>query len=176
MTQGLELYHKCQMYTDILKGQPSALVMRWRHQMEHFPRYWPLVRGIHRSPGQYRKYTRNSFSIPWNIVCRNIRWRCATVFEILLCAWISKPKQLDNREQTCEFARFEFRMSFGHISYISMAPQASKRCEIWTNADCIKSKHNWGNRNLNPRRTHVHGLNSLRDKFFSRNRNAHLHT
>ena len=22
----------------------------WRHQMEHFPRYWPFVRGIHRSP------------------------------------------------------------------------------------------------------------------------------
>ena len=23
---------------------------RWRHQMETFPRYWPFVRGIHRSP------------------------------------------------------------------------------------------------------------------------------
>ena len=22
----------------------------WRHEMEHFPRYWPFVRGIHRSP------------------------------------------------------------------------------------------------------------------------------
>ena len=22
----------------------------WRHQMESFPRYWPIVRGIHRSP------------------------------------------------------------------------------------------------------------------------------
>ena len=33
---------------------------RWRHQMEPFPRYWPSVRGIHRSPvdsphkGQWR--------------------------------------------------------------------------------------------------------------------------
>ena len=32
----------------------------WRHQMEHFPRYWPFVRGIHRWPvnsphkGQWR--------------------------------------------------------------------------------------------------------------------------
>ena len=32
----------------------------WRHQMEKFPRYWPFVRGIHRSPvnsshkGQWR--------------------------------------------------------------------------------------------------------------------------
>ena len=32
----------------------------WRHQMETFPRYWPFVRGIHRSPvnsphqGQWR--------------------------------------------------------------------------------------------------------------------------
>ena len=23
---------------------------RWRHQMEHFPRNWPFVRGVHRSP------------------------------------------------------------------------------------------------------------------------------
>ena len=22
----------------------------WRHQMESFPRYWPIVRGLHRSP------------------------------------------------------------------------------------------------------------------------------
>ena len=33
----------------------------WRHQMEFFPRYWPFVRGIHRSPvnsphkGQWRR-------------------------------------------------------------------------------------------------------------------------
>ena len=33
---------------------------RWRHQMETFPRYWPFLRGIHRSPvksphkGQWR--------------------------------------------------------------------------------------------------------------------------
>ena len=32
----------------------------WRHQRKHFPRYWPFVRGIHRSPvnsphkGQWR--------------------------------------------------------------------------------------------------------------------------
>ena len=32
----------------------------WRHQMKHFPRYWPFVRGIHRPPvnsphkGQWR--------------------------------------------------------------------------------------------------------------------------
>ena len=32
----------------------------WRHQMEHFPRHWPFLRGIHRSPvnsphtGQWR--------------------------------------------------------------------------------------------------------------------------
>ena len=25
----------------------------WRHQMETFPRYWPCVRGIHRSPVNY---------------------------------------------------------------------------------------------------------------------------
>ena len=30
----------------------------WRHQMETFPRYWPFVRGIHRSPTQ-RPVTRS---------------------------------------------------------------------------------------------------------------------
>ena len=28
----------------------ETVVTWWRHQMEHFPRYWPFVRGIHRSP------------------------------------------------------------------------------------------------------------------------------
>ena len=39
---------------------PEAAKVWWRHQMEHFPRYWPFVRGNHRSPvnsphkGQWR--------------------------------------------------------------------------------------------------------------------------
>ena len=44
----------------------------WRHQMEHFPRYWPSVRGIHRSPV-------NS--------SHKGQWRGPLIFS-LMCAWI----------------------------------------------------------------------------------------
>ena len=33
-----------------LPGADSIHISWWRHQMENFPRYWPFVRGIHRSP------------------------------------------------------------------------------------------------------------------------------
>ena len=43
----------------------------WRHQMETFPRYWPFVLGIHRSPvnsphkGQWRGALTFSFICAW---------------------------------------------------------------------------------------------------------------
>ena len=43
----------------------------WRHQMETFPRYWPFVRGIHRSPvnslhkGQWRGVLMFSLIYTW---------------------------------------------------------------------------------------------------------------
>ena len=43
----------------------------WRHQMEKNPRYWPFVRGIHRSP----------VNSP-----NNGQWRRALMFS-LICAW-----------------------------------------------------------------------------------------
>ena len=45
----------------------------WRHQTKHFPRYWPFVRGIHRSPV-------NS--------SHKGQWRGALMFS-LICAWIN---------------------------------------------------------------------------------------
>ena len=45
-------------YPNLIRG--SSTGSWWRHQMKHFPRYWPFVRGIHRSPvtsprkGQWR--------------------------------------------------------------------------------------------------------------------------
>ena len=54
----------------------------WRHPMKwkHFPRYWPFVRGIHRSPG-------NS---PYKG-----QWRGALMFS-LICTWING--WVNNRE------------------------------------------------------------------------------
>ena len=52
----------------------------WRHQMEKFPRYWPFVRGIHRSP----------VNSP-----HKGQWRGALIFS-LICAWINA--WVNNRE------------------------------------------------------------------------------
>ena len=43
----------------------------WRHQMEKFPRYWPFMRGIHRSP----------VNSP-----HKGQWRGALMFS-LICVW-----------------------------------------------------------------------------------------
>ena len=49
----------------------SKLLAWWRHQMETFPRYWPFVRGFHRSPvnpqhkGQWRGALMFSLIWPW---------------------------------------------------------------------------------------------------------------
>ena len=51
-----------------VKGDPW-----WRHQMKNFPRYWPFVRGIHRSP----------VNSP-----HKSQWRGALMFS-LICAWIN---------------------------------------------------------------------------------------
>ena len=45
----------------------------WRHQMENFPRYWPFVRGVNRSP----------VNSP-----HNGQWHRALIFS-LICAWIN---------------------------------------------------------------------------------------
>ena len=51
-----------------------------RHQWEHFPRYWPFVRGIHRSPV--------------NSPNKGL-WRGALMFS-LTCVWINR--WINNRE------------------------------------------------------------------------------
>ena len=55
----------------------------WRHQMETFPRYWPFVRGIHRSP----------VNSP-----HKGQWRWALVFS-LIYAWI---KGWVNNREACD--------------------------------------------------------------------------
>ena len=46
----------------------------WRHQMEKFPRYWPFVRGTHRSPVHSS---------------HKGQWRGALIFSSLICAWMN---------------------------------------------------------------------------------------
>ena len=37
------------MFHGLVSSVPIAIIPLWRHEMETFPRYWPFVRGIHRS-------------------------------------------------------------------------------------------------------------------------------
>ena len=59
---------------------PWPLSSWCRHQMENFPRYWPFVRGIHRSP----------VNSP-----HKGQWRAALMFS-LICVWING--WINNRE------------------------------------------------------------------------------
>ena len=59
---------------DIFSGMKTPIdkIPWWRHQMETFPRYWPFVRGIHRSPvnsphkGQWRR------ALMFSLICTRI--------------------------------------------------------------------------------------------------------
>ena len=66
----------------------------WRHQMETFPRYWPSVRGIRRSPvnsphkGQWRGVLLYSFICAWTNCWANHRdaghlRRCCAHYDII---------------------------------------------------------------------------------------------
>ena len=57
---------------DMDMGCVSLVCSWWCHQMETFPRYWPFVRGIHRSP----------VNSP-----HKGQWRGALMFS-LICVWI----------------------------------------------------------------------------------------
>ena len=69
----------------------------WRHQMETFPRYWPFVRGIHRSPvnsphkGQWHGALKFSLICVWikgwvnNREAGDLRRYCAHYDVIVMC-------------------------------------------------------------------------------------------
>ena len=45
---------------------------RWRHQRETFPRYWPFVRGIHRSPGKSPHKGQWRWALMFSLICARI--------------------------------------------------------------------------------------------------------
>ena len=61
----------------------------WRHQIETFPRYWPVVRGIHRSPvnsPSQRPVTRN-FDVFFDLGLNK------TMSKQVWCWWFQKPSR-----------------------------------------------------------------------------------
>ena len=41
----------CLSFYEVIRRKMTRIYPWWRHQWKHFPRYWPFVGGIHRSPG-----------------------------------------------------------------------------------------------------------------------------
>ena len=62
----------CLLGVGVLNSMQNSVndtVSWWRHQMEKFPRYWPFVRGIHRSPvnSQHKGQWRGTFM--FSLIC-----------------------------------------------------------------------------------------------------------
>ena len=79
----------------------------WRHQMETFPRYWPFVRGIHRST-------------PVNSLHKG-QWRRALMFS-LICAWINGS--VNNREAD------DLRRHRAHYDVYVMQPRSHRTSNV----------------------------------------------
>ena len=88
----------------LVSAYATAPILWWRHQMETFPRYWPFVQGIHRSPV--------------NSLHKGL-WRGASLMLALICAWISR--WVNNRE-ACDLRRHR-----AHYDVIVML-----RWKLWT--------------------------------------------
>ena len=57
-------------YNGNVTRMPNGLVSsRWRHEMEHFPRYWPFVRGIHRSPVNSPHKGQRRGALMFSLIC-----------------------------------------------------------------------------------------------------------
>ena len=88
----------------------SCFVLLWLYhddviKWKHFPRYWPFVRGIHRSPVNY---------------LHKGRWRAALVFS-LICAWING--WVNNREA-------DLRRHRAHYDVIVMLRVLVNACDL----------------------------------------------
>ena len=82
----------------------------WRHQMETFPRYWPFVRGIHRSP------VNSPIKGQW----------CGALMFSLICAWINH--YINNRDAG-DLRRY--RAHYDIIVMIHTSVTADRPTSLW---------------------------------------------
>ena len=135
-----------QTLPSVSHGQGMLLIFFHWHKHEdiikgkHFPRYWPFVRGIHRSP----------VNSP-----HKGQWRGALMFS-LICVWINGS--VNNREAG------DLRRHRAHYDAIVMCPRAAMDDGVWHQmwsypylAHCHQGRlrHDW-------HRTQVALFNSLR--------------
>ena len=99
----------------------------WRHQMETFPRYWPFMQGIHRSP----------VNSP-----HKGQWRGALMFS-LICAWI---KGWVNNREAGDLRRHRAHYDVTVVSHRDQ-PCQSRECNLAARintASLHKKKHKKG--------------------------------
>ena len=94
----------------------------WRNQVKTFPRYWPFVRGIHRSPVNFPHIG---------------QWRGALMFS-LFCAWINGGvNNLDAGDLWRQCANYDVIVMFtpiaGKCRYIHIISSwyETLRCHSW---------------------------------------------
>ena len=85
-------------------------IIWWRHQMEHFPRYWPFVWGIHQSPvnsphkGQWRGALMLSLICAWINDWVNNRGagdlKCPRIHYDVIVMWYTTPQHVFENSMT----------------------------------------------------------------------------
>ena len=105
----------------------------WRHQMETFPRYWPFVRGIHRSPMNYP---------------HRGQWRGALMFSLIcVCinGWINNREAGDLRRYRAHYdvtgmnslhcnvirSGYDIATNFFTCHYSTVVVSCEKCCSDW---------------------------------------------
>ena len=77
------------------KGRVIGLLLQyswWRHQMEHFPRYWPFVWGIHRSRVNFPHKGEWCGALIFSLICTRIN------------GWVNNDKAGDLRRHHAHYA------------------------------------------------------------------------
>ena len=94
----------------------------WRHQMVTFPRYWPFVRGIHRSP----------VNSP-----HKGQWRGALMFSLIsvwINRWVNNREAGDLRRYRAHYHAAVMQMSFLYVAVTSHVFQTLHswiKCMCW---------------------------------------------
>ena len=98
-------------FESIIPENKLENVSWWRHQMENFPRYWPFVRGIHRSPANSP---------------HKGQWRGALMFSLIrawMNGWVNNCKAGDLR---CQRAHYDGTVIFCKLSAMLFRPRCIK--------------------------------------------------
>ena len=118
----------------------SLMTSWWRHQMETFPRYWPFVRGIHRSPVNSPHKGQRRGALMFSLICARInRWtnnrkagdlrRCRSHCDVIVMyiCWRSGTIKHRSTANTISYTRSQLTISHHwHYNDLIMSATASQ--------------------------------------------------